>query len=114
MKKYLLLIILTIIATSLTIFNIINYNQKKVCTYKINEEFYQEKIKVIISHNKKIKFERDYKFENEDILKLEMEDLKDYNIKQDDLSLIATKEEKIKDYYKTIKEYEQLGFICRK
>ncbi len=115
MKRYLLLIIMTLTATLLITINVIFSLKEKTCTYKIEEEFYEEEVTIKIKRFNDTKITKEYTFTDEEIKKLEEEDLKSdgYEVTSKDLKLTATKKEKLKDYFKEIEKYESQGFVCK-
>ena len=115
MKRYLLLIIMTLTATLLITINVIFSLKEKTCTYKIEEEFYEEEVTIKIKRFNDTKITKEYTFTDEEIKKLEEEDLKSdgYEVTSKDLKLTATKKEKLQDYFKEIEKYESQGFVCK-
>ena len=115
MKRYLLLFIMTLTATLLITINVIFFLKEKTCTYKIEEEFYEEEVTIKIKRFNDTKITKEYTFTDEEIKKLEEEDLKSdgYEVTSKDLKLTATKKEKLKDYFKEIEKYESQGFVCK-
>ena len=104
-----------VIVLILLIINSVLILNKKECTYDIKTETYKENITVTISRFDKTNIKREYNFNNKEILEIEKEELENsgYNTETNDLDLVANKTEKKKDYYKQIKEYEEMGFICK-
>ena len=114
MKKYIVLIIMIVLLLILVTINIITSTKTTTCSYTIEDNFYKEKIIIEINRYKPMTIRKEYEFKDEDILNLEKDELTndDYEIEVSSKKLTATKKEKGKDYYKTIKKYKQLGFSC--
>jgi len=89
--------------------------KEKMCKYTINSEFYNEDIFVFIKRFNDLKIEKKYEFNDESIMKFEIEDLKEQNymLEINDNVVTAIKNEKFSSYFKEIKKYSKLGFICK-
>ncbi len=115
MKKYLLLIVMALMAVLLITVNVIFFLKEKTCTYKIDEEFYKEVITIKIKRFNDTEIKKEYTFTDDEIHKLEEEYLKvdGYQITSKDLKITATKKEKAKNYLKELEKYKSQGFICK-
>ena len=114
MKKIILGVLIISFMVLLGI-NIKILSKTKNCSYEIKTEYYEEKINVSLSYFKDYTITKKYIFNDETILEKEKELIEkdDYNVKVDGLELSASKKVKNKNYYKNIKEYEELGFECK-
>ena len=115
-KEHRKMILLSLTAMILTIFSLLLFRQNTVCVYQIQDEGYEEEIRVFIKFNSKMTIERNYRSINNDILNEEMNQnqKEGYEITQKEGSFTATKKEKAKDgYYKTIRNYQKSGYQCR-
>lgn len=114
MKKVTIIILILVFVITTGI-NILILSKTKTCTYDVKTDYYKETTKVEISHFKDIKVIKEYEFESTDILNKEEELLKkdEYNISIDNNKLKATKNLSKDNYYKSIRKYEELGFICK-
>lgn len=114
MNKILCVIVclLLIVFISLNIKLLLN---KKECIYSIDETYYTENIKVGIKHFDDLIIEKKYQFNDKDIMKLEIEELEklNYKLNIENNIVIATKVEKNSSYFKNIKKYKELGFVCK-
>ena len=114
MKKIVLGILVVIFIATVCI-NIFLLSKHKECSYEIKTDYYTENINVNIYRFSNTSINKEYIFTNEDVLEKEKELLKDddYLVETSDLTIKATKNIKKKKYYDTIKEYEELGFVCK-
>lgn len=110
-----LIIVLFICLIILIVVNVNLFLVKKICTYEITEQYYYEKISVEISRFNNIEIVKSYEFNDEDIMDLEIKNLDSngYEVSIADMNLVARKTEKNNGYYKNIKKYSELGFMCK-
>lgn len=114
--KIIIRVVLIIILVSLIIVNIYLLNKTKICKISNEYDYYKENITIKINRFKKSSMEKNYTFENEDILNKEYEKLVNNNydvkINKENLSIGATKNIKNSNYYKIVKEYKEKGYSC--
>ena len=105
-------IIITTIIVLITI-NILHHNKITTCEYTITDKYYSVDITLNISRKETI-INRQYQFDNKEILNLEKEFLitEQFNIQENKLNLTAIKTQPTNDYYKEIEEHQKDGFIC--
>ena len=105
--------IIILIVVLVTI-NILNYNKITICKYTVTDKYYSADITLNISRKETI-INRQYQFNNHDILNLEKEFLinEKFKIDENNLNLTAKKIQKTNDYYKEIDKYQKDGFVCK-
>lgn len=114
MNKVLSIIICLVLVIFISL-NVKLLSNKKECIYSIDETYYTEDIRVKIKHFEDLVIEKNYEFEDEDVMKLEIEELEKLNYKLDinNNKVIATKIEKNPSYFESLKKYKELGFLCK-
>lgn len=114
MNKYFIVILCFLLGFFISL-NINLLFKETICKYNINSDFYYEDITVFIKRFDKVKVEKKYEFNDEEVMKIEIEDLKeqDYKLSINNNDVIAYKFENKSSYFKDKKKYSKLGFICK-
>ena len=112
MNKYFIVILCFLLGFFISL-NINLLFKETICKYNINSDFYYEDITVFIKRFDKVKVEKKYEFNDEEVMKIEIEDLKeqDYKLSINNNDVIAYKFENKSSYFKDKKKYSKLGFI---